>query len=985
MRKSGTWQLVAIILIALVALIVDLNIEHPQWFKDLAFWQPAGHRDIALRLGLDLQGGLQVLLAADPPEGRELDAAAMETARRIVENRVNALGLTEPIVQAQGERRIIVELPGLENPEQAIETIKGTALLEFVDAGNIPLSPGTLVTTTLGGPAEIYSGGGLTSTAPISPTEETEITPEPTPIPMPANPADRNGMFSAPPAMEIDPTKHYTATISTAKGDIVLRLFADKAPNTVNNFVFLARRGFYNGVTFHRVIPGFMAQGGDPSGSGAGGPGYTFADEFHPDLKHDRPGILSMANSGPNTNGSQFFITYAPTEWLDGKHSIFGEVVEGMDVLQALTPRDPSANPTFTGDVIEQITITTDGEFLTPVQPAPAAPPTPGDKVYETILTGAGLQNVGLDTDQMGEYVIPIEFNAEAAQVFADYTQSHVGQYLCIVLDKIVISCLVIKDVIPSGRGSISGQFTYETARQLALQLRYGALPVPMKVESIQRIGATLGTESVNKSVRAGVIGLSVVLLFMLVYYRLPGALADIALIIYVLLNFALYKLVPITLTLPGIAGFILSAGMAVDANILIFERIKEELRRGRKLITAIEIGFNRAWPSIRDGQLSTLIICAILFFFGTNFGASIVKGFAITLAIGTVVNLFTAVFATRTFLRQIAESASDWIAEREWLLGAKVAGEARGGFLNIVEKRRWYFIASVILIGLSIAAMAFSAAQFGKLMRIGIDFSGGSIFVLRFDRATGEADIRAAFAEQGLENAIVQPLGAPEDHTWQVRTAEVSADKVDAVLAVLESAIGPVDRNALRFDTVEPAIGGEVTRAAAWAILVAALIILAFMWFSFRRVPNAFRYGVCTVIGMIHNLLIAFGFFALMGIVAGWEVDSLFLTAILTVIGFSVQDVIVVFDRIRENIPRHKTEPYEMVVNRSILETLHRSLATQLNAMFVMIAIIFFGGMTIKPFISTMLVGMLSETYSAIFVAVPLLVVWEQFAARRK
>jgi protein-export membrane protein SecD len=238
------------------------------------------------------------------------------------------------------------------------------------------------------------------------------------------------------------------------------------------------------------------------------------------------------------------------------------------------------------------------------------------------------------------------------------------------VLDKSVISCPRIQEPIPGGQGSISGAFTLEEARQLAIQLRYGALPMPLRVESFNRVGATLGEQSVNRSVRAGVIGLSVVLLFMLVYYRLPGALADAALIIYVLINFALYKLVPITLTLPGIAGFILSAGMAVDANILIFERMKEELRAGRRLRRAIELGFERAWSSIRDAQLSTLIITAILFFFGTNFGASIVKGFAITLALGTIVNLFTAVFATRTFVRQVAVVAEEWLSERKWVLG---------------------------------------------------------------------------------------------------------------------------------------------------------------------------------------------------------------------------------------------------------------------------------------------------------------------------
>ncbi len=302
----------------------------------------------------------------------------------------------------------------------------------------------------------------------------------------------------------------------------------------------------------------------------------------------------------------------------------------------------------------------------------------------------------------------------------------------------------------------------------------------------------------------------------------------------------------------------------------------------------------------------------------------------------------------------------------------------------NIVEKRRWYFLFSAVLILLSIGAMVLSYERFGQPLRLGIDFTGGSIFVLKFQERASEGDIRSVFADYGLDSAIIQPLGDPEDNTWQVRTREVTANEVGDILTALEERVGPIDRDALNFDTVEPAVGNEVTRAAGLAILVAAFVIVMFMWFSFRRVPNAFRYGVCTIAGMLHNLIISFGFYALMGVIAGWEMDALFLTAILTVIGFSVQDVIVVFDRIRENIPRHRNEPFETVVNRSILETIHRSLATQLNAMFVMIAIILFGGMTIKPFISTMLVGMVSETYSAIFIAVPLLVVWENAVRRR-
>jgi preprotein translocase SecF subunit len=302
----------------------------------------------------------------------------------------------------------------------------------------------------------------------------------------------------------------------------------------------------------------------------------------------------------------------------------------------------------------------------------------------------------------------------------------------------------------------------------------------------------------------------------------------------------------------------------------------------------------------------------------------------------------------------------------------------------SIVQGRRWYYIGSGILLALCVVVMIVSTVLYGQPLRIGNDFTGGSIFVIQFDSPATEVAIRRAFADQGIEGSIVQPRGAPELNTWQVRTREVSADEVGTILAALRADVAEVNEDALLFDTVAPAVGGEVARAAGLAILVTAVIIVGFIWFSFRRVPNAVRYGVCTVVGMLHNLVITFGFYSLMGILAGWEVDALFLTAILTVIGFSVQDVIVVFDRIRENIPKHRREPFETVVNRSILETIHRSLATQLNAMFVMVAVILFGGATIKPFVATMLVGMVSETYSALFIAVPLLVSWEKAVARR-
>jgi len=428
-------------------------------------------RDIRVHQGLDLQGGMQVLLEADLPAGQEIEPGAMEAATVIVKNRVDALGVTEPLVQSQGERRIIVELPGVKDPELAIATIRETGLLEFVNAGNTFLPPDTVVATTFGS--------------------------------------------SVAPAEEMTPTAE----------------IADTA---------------------------------------------------------------------------------------------------------ALTPT------------------------------VPASP----EQVYDTVMTGKELDTINVALDQYGKPEIQFSLKAAGADTFAAFTSQNVGRFLCIVLDKRVISCPRIQTAITEGQARITGEFTLEEARSLAIQLRYGALPVPLRVETTRSIGPTLGQDSVQKSVRAGAIGVAVVLLFMMIYYRLPGVLADLALIIYALLNFALFKLIPVTLTLPGITGFLLSTGMAVDANILIFERMKEELRWGRSLGTAINAGFDRAWTSIRDSELSTLITCVILYWFGSNFGASAVKGFAITLFIGVLISMFTAVVVTRTFLRFVFDVFGERLGDRKWLLG---------------------------------------------------------------------------------------------------------------------------------------------------------------------------------------------------------------------------------------------------------------------------------------------------------------------------
>ena len=296
----------------------------------------------------------------------------------------------------------------------------------------------------------------------------------------------------------------------------------------------------------------------------------------------------------------------------------------------------------------------------------------------------------------------------------------------------------------------------------------------------------------------------------------------------------------------------------------------------------------------------------------------------------------------------------------------------------NIVQKRKWYYLLSSTVIVLGILAMVYSTVTFGSPVRLSVDFTGGSLFVLQFNGPATEDAIRGVLAGFGEGNAIVQRLGRPEDNTWQVRASFMEADKVNRIKAALGESIAPLDSNRSTFDNVNPSIGGEVTRAALYAVIATALVILMFIWFAFRRVPHSVRYAACAIVAVVHNILVTSGLMSLAGVLLGWEADVLFLTAMLTVIGFSVQDTIVVYDRIRENIPKRRGEPFETVVNRSLLEVLQRSLTTQLNAIFVMVCILLFGGATIKQFIAVMLVGLMSGTYASLFNAVPLVVSWE-------
>lgn len=331
------------------------------------------------------------------------------------------------------------------------------------------------------------------------------------------------------------------------------------------------------------------------------------------------------------------------------------QLPEGTEVL---TDFGITASTTETSVVTPSVepTLASTPESTPSTEVTPTAEPTR----YHTILTGKDLTEVSVVRGQLNEYEVSLTFTSEGAKIFKEWTTANVGKYLTIALDKKVVSSPVIKVAITDGSGVIQGGFTSETANQLAVQLRYGSLPIPLDIEQIRIIGPTLGEDSLNKSVVAGLIGFIIVFLFMGIYYRVPGIAADIALIFYALLAYAIFRTIPVTLTLPGIAGFLVSTGSALDANILIFERLKEELRGGRTVKQAIDLAFRRAWPSIRDSNIAAIITSSILFWFGSTFGASFVKGFALTLALGVIVSVFTALFVTREVLTLLTQKIED-------------------------------------------------------------------------------------------------------------------------------------------------------------------------------------------------------------------------------------------------------------------------------------------------------------------------------------
>ena len=562
-------------------------------------------------------------------------------------------------------------------------------------------------------------------------------------------------------------------------------------------------------------------------------------------------------------------------------------------------------------------------------------------------LTGADLAESFVGFDNYGMSLVRLRLTTEGSKKFAKVTEENAGKRLAIVLDENVMSAPMIREPILSGQAEITGDFSLDESRLLTSVLNSGALPVPLNVEEERSVGALLGSDSIRRGINSIILGAALVVLFMLGYYLLGGVITVICLSLNLIFVLAGLHMFGGTLTLPGIAGMILTLGMAVDANVLIFERIREELEQKKPLTVAVKNGFDRAKRTIFDANVTTLIAALFLYIYGTG----PIRGFATTLSMGIIASFFTAVFVGKTIF--------------SFLLGINLKSFRMLKILsapniNFVKLRTICLILSVIVISVGMFNF-FSKSE----AMYGVDFQGGQILEYKLTPAADVEEVRASLRNGGLDGLTIQEF-TDIDGGVIVKSKDDVSTQVEEVLG---KDFEKVD--SLRVTTVGPAVGKILKKKAYLAILLSLIGILLYVGFRFHH----FDFATAAVIALFHDVLISLGFLSL----AGFEVNLLTVTALLTIAGYSINDTIVVYDRIREISPKFHKLSLAEIINKAINSTLSRTIITSVTTIMVVVAIYILGGEALRGFSFTLLVGFIAGTYSSIYIASPLVLLFRK------
>ncbi len=782
----------------------------------------------AINLGLDLQGGIHLVLEVDQTnlsEDEKTDVVAR--ALEIIRNRIDQFGVSEPIIHREGDWRIVVELPGVQDIERAKGLIGKTARLEF----------------------KILKSD-----------------------------ADRAGIIE-----KIDQHLAAQAPVDSAKAeDPLLGQPAEEIPS-LSRYMLSSRGDF--------VVPEDNI--------------LTVRDLLN------RPDVQKLLPPD-----AQFLWNSKDEEMGDGQR---------YRALYYLKRRVE-----MTGEILSDASVTTGQSF-----------------------------------ENAGQPIVNFTTTSQGVRLFGRVTGANVGERMAIILDDQVYSAPTIRSKINQGSGIIEGTGTIDEAKDLAIVLRAGALPADVNIVEDRTVGPSLGRDSIEQGKNAALIGLVIVIIFMVIYYGFSGLVADLALVLNLVFVMAILAAFQGTLTLPGIAGIILTIGMAVDANVLILERIREELRAEKTVRVAIENGYARAVQTIVDANVTTIITAIVLYQYGTG----PIKGFALTLMIGIISSMFTAIFVTRTIYDTIV---SRQVNPRLSIGRLRVFGDTSINFLGV---RRGAFILSAVLILFGLGSTITKGGY-----NLGIDFAGGTLLELHFDPPASVGDIRQSLGDvrvedqsMDLRNSEIKEFGTVNDILIRVEEEAEGTAIADAIKTRLKSDFAGNIQDETewlrRQEAVGPKIGEELKTNAVYAILVAMILIIVYVWWRFRQI----EFGIAAVIALFHDVMITLGIFSVMN----WEISLAIVAALLTIVGYSLNDTIVVYDRIREDIKLYRRDTFGSVINRAINECLNRTVLTSGTTMLVVLSLIFLGGEVIRDFAFALLIGVIVGTYSSAFVASPIVVEW--------
>lgn len=708
--------------------------------------------------------------------------------------------------------------------------------------------------------------------------------------------------------------------------------------------------------------------------------GYTEAQAFIQNgnrIRVEIPGV-SDANEAVKQIGKTAMLTFVGVDWnAITKAGLTDEYVDPLTqkVLEELNSQGSSASyseSTVRSNVKEYLSSASSALYYFPEETAEIVQKAIDQGIAKVVLEGedvasASAQHGPTSSSGAAEDYVKLELNSTGRDQFKEATETYKNKYIAIRLDQTIVSMPSVNVVISDGTAIITGMDSADEAKQLAADIRGGALPVQLEDIEHNSVGATLGQDALATSMTAAVIGFILVLLFMILIYRVPGLVASLSLIFYISAELLLINLLDITLTLPGIAGIILSIGMAVDANIVIFARINEELRSGRGLRASVASGFKKALSAIVDGNVTTLIAAAVLWFLGSG----TVQGFALTLALGIVISMFTALVLSNLLLKNTVEI----LPEKSGLYQSLQFAKKREKSFAVVAKTKLWFAISGVIIVIGLGFLLIRGLNFD------IDFAGGTMLQVDMNGEYDNRELTELVKEvSGDANPMIQAVsGAGQENQVSIKVKEIPTDQIDRLYLTIAERFGLDTQNKSNLitqSTISPTVSGEMQRTAVTATLVAALLTLLYITFRFRDV----RFGVSSIAALLHDVLIVVAMYAIFYI----PVNSTFIAAILTIVGYSINNTIVVFDRVRENQRFYRQDQLGALADDSIMQTLGRSVNTSVTTIIMVLMLFILGVESIRWFAFPLLAGFLAGTYSSLVIASPMWVLLQKIGKNR-